>query len=101
MGMLSTTFVYGEYRRSYNVYQEHLRCFDNYQETLRAQNKRIEILERENAELKAKYRPYINGNSSQTESQKMGPALTAGRSGVHPWDIRDGFGKNLLELTGP
>jgi hypothetical protein len=55
MGMLSTTFVYGEYRRSYNVYQEHLLCFDNYQETLRTQNKRIEILERENAERKAKY----------------------------------------------
>ena len=55
MGMLSTTFVHGEYRRSYDVYQEHLRCFDNYQETLRAQNKRIVILERENAELKAKY----------------------------------------------
>lgn len=55
MGMLSTTYVYGEYRRSSNVYQEHLRCFDNYQETLRAKSERIQILERENAELKAKY----------------------------------------------
>jgi len=54
MGMLSTTYVYGEYRRSANVYQEHLRCFDNYQETLRVKGERIQLLERENAELRAK-----------------------------------------------
>jgi transposase len=52
---LSTTWVFGEYRRSYDVYQEHLRIYDDLQEALQAKGDRIRILERENAELKAKY----------------------------------------------
>jgi hypothetical protein len=53
--MLSTTWVFGEYRRSYNVYQEHMRIFDNLQDALKVKGDRIRQLERENAELKAKY----------------------------------------------
>lgn len=55
LDMLSTTWVFGEYRRSYNVYQEHMRIFDNLHEALKAKDDRIRLLERENAELKAKY----------------------------------------------
>ena len=55
LDMLSTTWVFGEYQRSYDVYQEHLRIFDNFYEALKAKGDRIRVLERENAELKAKY----------------------------------------------
>ncbi|MDF1581352.1 MAG: hypothetical protein P1P74_11340, partial [Desulfuromonadales bacterium] len=52
---LSTTWVFGEYRRADNVYQKHLRIIDNFSEALGASEKRVRALERENAELRAKY----------------------------------------------
>lgn len=51
---LSTTWVYGEYRRSEETYQEHLRIIDVLDERLSAADKRIRELERENAELRAR-----------------------------------------------
>jgi transposase len=70
MHMLSTTYVFGEYRRSFDVYQEHLRCFDNYQEALKAKSDRIRILERENAELKARYQAIHQRQFKPNRNQK-------------------------------
>jgi transposase len=54
MDELSTTWVYGEFRRNQDVYQEQLRIFDNYQATVNELYGKVNKLEKENAELKAK-----------------------------------------------
>lgn len=54
LGLLSTTWVFGEYRRGEKRYQEHLRIIDRFHSDLKSCNERIRILERENAEIKAK-----------------------------------------------
>jgi transposase len=51
---LSTTWVFGEYRRADDQYQEHLRIIETLGDGLKARDDRIRLLERENAELKAK-----------------------------------------------
>jgi hypothetical protein len=53
--MLSTKWVYGQFRGAEEQYQQHLRIYDRLQETLSECRKKIVKLERENAELKAKY----------------------------------------------
>jgi len=55
LGMLSTTWVYGQFRRAEKQYQQHLKIYDRLQETLSESRKKIAQLERENAELRAKY----------------------------------------------
>jgi transposase len=76
---LSTTWVYGEYRRGEKRYQEHLRIVDNLQEELRRRNERIRILERENAEIKAKVKMLhqrqfkANTKKSTTERKAESP----------------------------
>lgn len=55
LGMLSTTWVYGEFRRADEQYQQHLRIYDRLQEALAECRDKAAKLERENAELKAKY----------------------------------------------
>jgi transposase len=55
LGMLSTTWVYGQYQRAEEQYQQHLRIIDRFQEALKESRARITRLEQENAELKAKY----------------------------------------------
>ncbi|MFZ3098142.1 MAG: IS66 family transposase [Desulfosalsimonadaceae bacterium] len=54
MGLLSATWVFGEYRRGERRYQEHLRIIDHFQSALKSCEKKIRILEQENAEIKAK-----------------------------------------------
>ena len=51
---LSTTWVYGEYRRFYDDRREHLRILDNFRKSLQESWNRVRALEKENAELKAK-----------------------------------------------
>jgi transposase/FtsZ-binding cell division protein ZapB len=51
---LSTTWVFGEYRRADEVYDEHLQIIDTISSRLDAALKEIQALEKENAELKAK-----------------------------------------------
>jgi transposase len=51
---LSTTWVYGEYRRFCDGYPEQLRILDHFQEALQGSRERIRALEKENAELNAK-----------------------------------------------
>lgn len=51
---LSTTWVFGEYRRADAVYQEHLRIIDILHSELDKAHKRTRDLEREKAELTAK-----------------------------------------------
>lgn len=51
---LSTTWVFGEYRRADETYHEHLRIIDVFDSELETARKRLHDLERENAELKAK-----------------------------------------------
>jgi transposase len=51
---LSTTWVFGEYRRAHDQYQEHLRIIETLGDRLKSRDDRIRLLERENAELKAK-----------------------------------------------
>jgi transposase len=51
---LSTTWVFGEYRRADKQYQEHLRIIETLGSDLKVRDDRIRLLERENAELKAK-----------------------------------------------
>jgi hypothetical protein len=51
---LSTTWVFGEYRRADEVYHEHLQIIDTIRSRLDAALKEIQALEKENAELKAK-----------------------------------------------
>ncbi|HWR72952.1 MAG TPA: IS66 family transposase [Nitrospirota bacterium] len=52
---LSTSWVYGEYRRSEAAYHEHLQLIDAFRETVDEQNEKIRALERELAEVRAKY----------------------------------------------
>lgn len=51
---LSTTWVFGEYRRADDVYHEHLRIIDVFDSELETARKRVRDLEKENAELTAK-----------------------------------------------
>lgn len=55
LDMLSTKWVYGQFRGAEEQYQQHLRIYDRLQEALSECRKKIVKLERENAELKAKY----------------------------------------------
>lgn len=103
MGMLSTTYIYGEYRRSSNVYQEHLRCFDNYQETLRAKSERILLLERENAELKAKYQAIhqrqFKPNRKPKDDKGTGSQQQEKKNVAHQRGIQAGLAQNPLMST--
>lgn len=51
---LSTTWVFGEYRRADDQYQKHLRIIETLGNGLKTRDDRLRLLERENAELKAK-----------------------------------------------
>ena len=54
MDGLSTTWVFGQYRRADDIYHEHLRIIDAFAADLDIARKRVVDLERENAELTAK-----------------------------------------------
>jgi transposase len=93
LGSLSTTWVYGEYRRGDTRYQEHLRIMDNLQEELRRRNELIRILERENAEVKAKLKMLhqkqfkANSKKSTVEIKADSPAAGSKKRGApvgHP-----------------
>jgi len=78
LDLLSTTWVYGEFRRSRVVYQEQLRIMDRYREELDAKGKRIRILERENAELKAKKQALHQKQFKSNRKPKVSARKAAG-----------------------
>lgn len=76
--MLSTTWVYGQFRRAEEQYQQHLKIYDRFQEALSESRRKIAKLEQENAELKAKYllihQRQFKANRKPKEQKHVGEA---------------------------
>jgi transposase len=98
LGLLSSRWVLGEYRRGQDRYQEHLRIIDIFDARLKEKEQRLRILERENFELKAKltmlhqrqFKP--NKKKESMESPKTdSPSLNRKKRGApvgHPGWVR-------------